>query len=240
MPAISIWLMMIWAKKVTTISGRVFRSEEGSMYLTALYTIKSRGWWPRSRSFSKIFFWRFLFLLVNLALLNHIESFSWRGRVVQATKNKEESCSFLDAIGRRSCGPLSGLAKNKHLGKPKLRLKRIETAGQHATVRFVTLLWLPEPDLHALQLTFESRLLSLPCMHIVGHATESEVHASGKFCSISDPLPPPPPSLSLSLSLRVTRFEKKNHFRKTRQSWTSKHKVRWMCPPGPGLQGSNR
>ena len=34
-------------------------------------------------------------------------------------------------------------------------------------------------------------------LHIVGHDTESEVHASGKFCSISDP-PPPPLSLSLS------------------------------------------
>ena len=78
------------------------------------------------------------------------------------------------------------------MGKPKLRLKRIETTGRYATVRFVTLLSL------ALQLTFESRL-SLFCMHIVGHATESEVHASGKFCSISD-TPPPPLSLSLSLS----------------------------------------
>ena len=152
---------------------------------------------------------------MNLALLNPIESFSWRGRVVQATKNKEESCFFLDAIGRRPCGPLSGLVKNRHVGKPKLWLKRIETAGWYATVRFVILLWL------ALQLTFEFRLF-LPCMHIVGqaHATESEVHASGKFCSISDPWPPPRLLslslflfISLSLSLRVTRFEKKNHFR---------------------------
>ena len=94
-------------------------------------------------------------------------------------------------IERRSCGQLSGLGKNRHVGKPNLRLKRIETAGWYATVRFVTLLW------PALQLTFESRL-SLPCMHIVGHASESEVHASGKFCSISDPCPPPPLSLSLS------------------------------------------
>ena len=69
--------------------------------------------------------------------------------MVQATKNKEESCSFLDAIGRRSCGPLVRPAraarsadwlKNRHVGKPKLRLKRIETAGRYATVRFVTLL----------------------------------------------------------------------------------------------------
>ena len=155
----------------------------------------------RSQSSTTICFWRFMFLWVNLALLNLIESFSRRGRVVQATKSKEESCSFLAAIGRRSCGPLSELSKNRHVGKPKLRLKRIETVGRYATVRFVTLLWL------ALRLTFESRL-SLPCMHIVGHATESKVHASGKFCLISDPLRTPPPQ-PLSLSLRVTRFEKK-------------------------------
>ena len=148
----------------------------------------------------------FLTVCVSLSELGPsepIKSFSWRDCEVQATKNKEESCSFLDAIGRRSCGPLSGLAKNRHVGKPKLQLKRIETAGRYATVRFVTLLSL------ALLLTFESRL-PLLCMHIVRHATESEVHASGKFCSISDP---PPPPLSLSLSPRVTRFEKKNHFR---------------------------
>ena len=141
----------------------------------------------------KNIFLRFVFLWVNLALLNPIESSFWRGCVVQATKNEEESCSFLDAIGHCSCGPLSGLAKYRQVGKPKLRLKRIETAGRYATVRFVTLLWL------ALQLTFESRLFLL-CMHIVGHATESEVHASGKFCSISEPLPS---SLSLSLSLSL-------------------------------------
>ena len=133
------------------------------------------------------FFWRFVFLWENLALLNPIKCFWCRGTVFQETKNKEESCSFLDAIGRRSCGPLSALAKNRHVEKPKLRLKRIETAGRYATVRFITLLWL------AIQPAFESRW-SLLCIHIVGHATESEVHASGKFCSISDP--PPPLSLS--------------------------------------------
>ena len=192
-----------------------------------IFGFKARGWWPRSRSSTKIFFWRFMFLRVSLALLNPIESFSWRGRVVQATKNKEESCSFLDAIGRGSCDPLCGLAKNRREGKPKLRLRRIEKAGRYATMRFVTLLWL------ALQLTFESHL-SLPCMHIVGHATESEVHASGKFCSISDPLPPPP----LSLSLSVTRFEKKITSAKL-ENQNIQAKGRWMWPPGPGLQGSN-
>ena len=96
--------------------------------------------------------------------------------MIQATKNNEESCSFLDAIGRRSCGPLSGLARNRHVGKPKLRIKRIETAGRYATVRFVTL---PiSSDLH-----FNSPS-SLACFSSActsfGHATESEVHASHK------------------------------------------------------------
>ena len=122
------------------------------------FWLKARGWWPRNRSSTKIFFWQFVFLWVNLALLSPIKSFSWRDCEVQATKNKEESCSFLDAIGLRSCSPLSGLAKNRHVGKPKLRLKRIETAGRYATVRFVTLLSL------ALLLTFESRL-PLLCMY---------------------------------------------------------------------------
>ena len=108
--------------------------------------------------------------------------------MVQATKNKEESCFFLDAIGRRSCGPLSGLAKNRHVGKPKLRLKRIETAGRYAPVSFVTLLTCTSTHVRV--------SLVSPLHAYLGHATESEVHASGKFCSISDP-GPPPPSLSV-------------------------------------------
>ena len=209
------------------------------------FRIKARGWWPRNRSSTKIFFWRFVFLWVTLALLNPIESFSWRGCVVQATKNKEESCSFLDAIGRRSCGPLSGLAKNRHVGKPKLRLKRIETAGRYATVRFVTLVLSRSP----LTCTSTHLRRSLACFssaHRWACYWKRSSRQPYKFCSISDP--PPPSSfslflslslslslflslslslslflslslsLSLSFSLRVTRCEKKNHFRWTRQS----------------------
>ena len=169
-----------------------------------------------------------MFLWVNLTLLNPIKGFSWRGCVVQATKNKEESCSFLDAIGRRSCGPLSGLAKNRHVGKPKLRVKRIETAGRYATVRFAVL----SSHLHFNSLSFESRL-SLLCIHIVGHATESEVHASGKFCSISDP--PPPHSLSLSPACDQIREKESLLLNTTIRA--SKRKFA-KCG-GPGLQGSH-
>ena len=121
-------------------------------------------------------------------------------------KNKEESCSCLDAIGRRPCGPLSGLAKIRHHGKPKLRLKRIETAGRYARLRFVTV---RASDLH---FTFEPRLLSSACISL-GMLLKT-VHASGKFCSISSP--PPPPRLSLSLSPR-DQIRENNHSRSTRK-----------------------
>ena len=75
-----------------------------------------------------------------------------------------------------------------------------DSSGSRQLDGTLRMLWHSPLTWHALQLTFES-LLSLLCMHVVGHATESEVHASGKFCSISDP---PPPSLSLSLSLSVS------------------------------------
>ena len=128
---------------------------------------------------------------MNLALLNPIESFSWRGRVVQATKNKEESCSFLYAIWHRSCGLLSGLAKSRHVGKPKLRLKRIETAGRYATVRFVT-----SSDLH-----FNSRsslaCLSPACISL-GMLLKAKFTPAVNSVQSLTPPPPPPPSLSLS------------------------------------------
>ena len=127
-----------------------------------------------------------------------MESFSWRGCVGQATKNKEKSCSFLDAIGRFLCGRSADWLKRNLWENPSFdsghRVKLIATACRYATVRFVTFLWL------ALRLAFKSRL-SLLCLHIVGNATENEVHASGKFCSISDTLSH---SLSLSLSLSLS------------------------------------
>ena len=155
-----------WIFGLLNLSGITIRMEVGLLTKITFWSF-SRVVTPESIVHKNIF-WRFVFLWVNLALLNPTESFSWRCRVVQATKNKEESCSFLDAIGRRSCGPLSGLGK--HVGKPKLRLKRIETAGRY-TLRCALSL---SSDLH-----FNSR--SNLC----------------KFCSISDALAPPPP-LSLS------------------------------------------
>ena len=42
---------------------------------------------------------------------------SVRGRCVQATKNKAETCSLLDAIGRSSCGRPRDWVQNRRLGK---------------------------------------------------------------------------------------------------------------------------
>ena len=52
---------------------------------------------------------KILFLKVSVSLSGFGPSvahgkLSVRGRCVQATKNKAETCSLLDAIGRRSCG----------------------------------------------------------------------------------------------------------------------------------------
>ena len=117
--------------------------------------------------------------------------------MVQAIKNKEESCSFLDAIGRRSCGPLSGLAKNRHVGKPKLRVKRIETAGRYATVRFAVL----SSHLHFNSLKFRSSLacLSSACLSLGMLLKAKFTPAVSSVRSLTPP-PPPPSSLSLSLS----------------------------------------
>ena len=111
--------------------------------------------------------------------------------MVQATKKEEESCYFLDAIGRRSCGPLSRLTKNRQVGKPKLRLNRIETAGRYATVRFDTLL---SRDMH-----FNSRsnlaCLSSACMSLGMLLKAKFTPAVSSVQSLT--LPP----LSLSVSL---------------------------------------
>ena len=112
-------------------------------------------------------------------------------------KNKEESCSFLDAIGRRSCGSLSGLTKIDMWKNPSF-----DSSGSRQLVDSLRCALSLSSNLH-----FNSRS-SLACLsselldlHAYRWAcyTESKVHASGKFCSISDP--PPPPSLSLSLIL---------------------------------------
>ena len=112
-----------WSMNMTCVYACLF--EAVCDVTTVPSPLKARGWWPLSRSSTKIFFWRFVFLWVNLALLNPIERFSWRVCVVEATKKEEESCSFLDAIGRRSCGPLSRLTKNRQVGKPKLRSRQL-------------------------------------------------------------------------------------------------------------------
>ena len=67
---------------------------------------------------------KILFLKVGVSLSGFAPSvahgkLSVRGRCVQATKNKAESCSLLDAIGRRSCGRPRGWGKYSELALPR-------------------------------------------------------------------------------------------------------------------------
>ena len=152
---------------------------------------------------NKNIFWRFVLLWVNLALLNPIKSFSWRGCVVQATKSKEKSCTFLDAIGHRSCGTLSGLAKNKHVDNPSF-----DSSGSSQLVGTLRCALSLSSHLH-----FNSRS-SLACLSsaciLLGMLLKARFTPA--VSSVQSLTPPPPPTLSIS------GFEKKNHFRLTRQS----------------------
>ena len=104
-------------------------------------------------------------------------------------KTRREVAPFLTPLG----GPLSGLAKNRHVGKPKLRLKRIETAGRYATVSFVTL-----PISSDLHFNSPSSLacFSSACTSLGMLLWKRSSRQPYKFCSISDP--PSPFSLSFS------------------------------------------
>ena len=158
---------------------------------------------------NKITFLRFVFLWVNLAFLNPSTSFWWRGCVVQATKNKEKSCSFLDVIGRRSCGLLSGLAKNGLVGNPSF-----DSSGSRQLVGTLRCSLSLSSDLH-LHSHSSLACLSSACI-LLGMLLKAKFTPAVTFAQSLTP-PPPPPALSLSISLslflRVTRFEKKKHFR---------------------------
>ena len=125
------------------------------------------------------------------------------------------------------------MAKNRYVGKPKLRLNRIETTGRYATVRFDTLLLL------AFQLTFESRL-PLLCRHIVGNATGSEVSRQRK---VLFNLWPPPPPLSLSVlpdSRKRTTYAKQENptsIPKSKRKFAKcGHKVQVIRAPTASMQ----
>ena len=130
---------------------------------------------------------------MNLALLNPITSFWWRGCVVQATKNKEESCSFLDVIGRRSCGPLSGLAKNGHVGNPSF-----DSSGSR---QLVGTLWCSLSLSSGLHFHSHSSLacLSSACISL-GMLLKAKFTPAVSFVQSLTPS-----SLSLSLSISLSR-----------------------------------
>ena len=60
---------------------------------------------------------------------------SARGRCVQATKNKAETCSLLDAIGRRSCGRWRVGIKIDVWKNPELYASTWDWSGLYGTMR---------------------------------------------------------------------------------------------------------
>ena len=96
--------------------------------------MKARGWWPGTRSSSKIFFWLFVFPWVDLALLKPLKNFTWEKCVIQATKNKPKSCSFFDAIRRCLRGRSADWLKIDRRENP-VDINTLET-GRCDTVRF--------------------------------------------------------------------------------------------------------
>ena len=133
-----------------------------------------------------------------------MRSFSWRGYVVQGMKKREKICSFLDAIGRRSCGHSADWQK-----VDMWENRSFESSGARQLAVTLRCALSLSSDLH-----FDSRrspaCLSSACISL---GMRLKTKFSPAVSSVQS-LPPP----RLSLSFRVTRFEKKNHFRSTQQS----------------------
>ena len=124
---------------------------------------------------------------MNLALLNPLKAFR-KEAVWFKQRKKEESCSFLDVIGRRSCGPLSGLAKNRHVGNPSF-----DSSGSRQLVGTLRCALSLSSHLH-----FNSRssvaCLSSACISL-GMLLKAKFTPA---VSSVQSLTPPPPPLSLS------------------------------------------
>ena len=166
-------------------------SLHGHLFLFAISPfVKARGWWPGTWSTAKIFFWQFLFLWVDLALLKPMKNFPWDKCVIQATKNKAKSCSFLDAIRRCSCGPSADWLK---IDGREIPVSTLETVVD--TLRCALPLQLPSSShLHVESLLFLLGPLRKPLKTKFTPAVSSVYSLS----------------LSLSLSLpRVSTLEKK-------------------------------
>ena len=132
--------------------------------------------------------------------------------MVQATKSKEESCSFLDAIGHRSCGPLNGLAKNRHADNPSF-----DSSGSRQLVGTLRCALSLSSHLH-----FNSRSsLACPSSACISLAMLLKARFTPAASSVQSlTTSPPPPSLSLrfrekeSLPLNTTIRASERNFAK--------------------------
>ena len=142
--------------------------------------IKARGQW------SQVVCQNF-FLKVSVSLSGFGPSvahgkLSVRGRCVQATKNKAETCSLLDAIGRRSCGR-SGLGIKvdvwEHL------VVYASTRDWSSLYGTMSALWnCRSVFLLALRESLGTLRLSLFCLYC-SLCSEFYCDASGEFCFTS-------------------------------------------------------
>ena len=117
-------LKMIWPHEINCVFGVSCGSNDGSGGRAVgstsffFFLLQPTGGDP---GVNHNFFWQFVFLWANLALLKPLKSVPWRGCVVQATKKKEEklplSCCHWVPLVRL----LSELAKDWHVGKIQLK-----------------------------------------------------------------------------------------------------------------------
>ena len=146
-----------------------------------------------------------------------------RRRCVQATKNKAETCSLLDAIGRRSCGRWRDWGiKIDVWENPVVYIYtlRLET-GLVYTVRYAEPETAAQSSCSHFRVSLGTLTLSLFCMHRSGC---SYCDASGEFCL--------PSFRVLSFSAWAKKKKKKSHCRRTtvsssRRAFANPSKFLW-------------
>ena len=176
-----------------------------------------------------------MFLSVNLALLKPMKSFPRRGCVVQATKNKKKSCSFLDGVGRRSCNRSADWLK---IDVNMWKNPSFDLSGSRQLVGTLRCALSLFSDLH-----FDSRtslaFLSSACISL---GILPKAKFTPAVSSVQSLTPPPPPSLSLSprekirdkesLPLNTTIRTSKRKFAKSgnqvQVSWAHSASMQWL------------
>ena len=117
-----------------------------------------------------------------------MKRFLWTGREVQATKNKEESCSFLDAIGRCSCSRSADWLKIDMWENPSF-----DSSGSRQLVGMLRCALSLSSDWH-----FDSRSsLACLCSVCISLGMQLKTKFTPAVSSVQSLTPPPSPLLAL-------------------------------------------